>query len=79
MTRRPDLTVPGFLLNDDKLEALIDSATMMLFELGPDQQLENLIKGCRAELEWRDKTVIVQTSNHTETLEHSPRKSKTKS
>tara|TARA_Y100000815_G_scaffold171479_1_gene155825 strand:+ start:1695 stop:1877 length:183 start_codon:yes stop_codon:yes gene_type:complete len=40
----PDLKVPGFLLNADQIDALIETATEVLDETGPDARLTKFIE-----------------------------------
>lgn len=40
----PDLTIPGFLLNAEQLDELIEDATEILDELGPDLRLSRFIE-----------------------------------
>lgn len=40
----PDLTVPGFLLNADQIDHLIETATEVMDETGPDPRLTKFIE-----------------------------------
>lgn len=39
----PDITIPGYLLRADELESLIERATEILDETGPDSALSKFI------------------------------------
>ena len=40
----PDLTIPGFLLNADQIDALIEAATEVMDETGADPRLSKFIE-----------------------------------
>lgn len=44
----PDLTIPGFLLDADEIESLIEKAYEILDELGPDPRLSKFIADASA-------------------------------